>query len=83
MGNYRILHIDDDSDIRLVVACSLRTQPDLEVRSCASGSEGIAAAMEWSPDLIICDVMMPDLDARRHWRSCGRPRGPANWRSCS
>ena len=64
MSAFRILHIDDDNDIRLVVGFSLRTQSDFEVRSCASGVEGIAAAAEWSPHLIICDVMMPGWTAR-------------------
>jgi CheY-like chemotaxis protein len=57
-----ILHVDDESDIREVVEISLGLDPMFMVRSCASGGEAIAAAAEWSPDLILLDVMMPDMD---------------------
>jgi two-component system OmpR family response regulator len=62
MTALRILHIDDEPDIREVVAISLSLDPELEVRGCASGSAGIADAMEYRPDLILLDVMMPVMD---------------------
>jgi two-component system OmpR family response regulator len=34
----------------------------LSVRGCASGKEGLSAAMEFKPDLILLDVMMPFMD---------------------
>jgi len=30
--------------------------------SCASGAEALAVATDWTPDLILCDVMMPEMD---------------------
>jgi CheY-like chemotaxis protein len=62
MRRIRILHVDDDSDIREVVGISLGLGTRLAVRSCASGGEAIAATAKWSPDLILLDVMMPDMD---------------------
>jgi two-component system OmpR family response regulator len=62
MRRIRILHVDDDSDIREVVGISLGLDTAFAVRSCASGGEAIAAAAEWSPELILLDVMMPDMD---------------------
>src|SRR5215475_2939352 len=59
---FRILHIDDERDIRRLVELSLSCDPDLTVRSCASGVEAVAAAADWSPHLILCDVMMPSID---------------------
>jgi len=62
MTSLRILHVDDEPDIREVVEFSLGLDPAFSVRSCASGSDALAAAADWSPDLILCDVMMPVMD---------------------
>ena len=62
MTAVRILHIDDETDIREVVAISLGLDPDFAVRGCASGEGGLAAAAEDTPDLILLDVMMPVMD---------------------
>ncbi len=59
---FRILHIDDDADIREIVQFSLALDPGLTPRSCASGGDALAMAAEWAPDLILCDVMMPGMD---------------------
>lgn len=62
MTALRILHVDDEPDIREVVELSLTLDPAFTVRSCASGKDALAAAAEWTPDLILCDVMMPVMD---------------------
>jgi len=62
MSAIRILHVDDEPDIREIVDMSLGLNPDFEVRACSSGAEAIAAAVEWSPFLILLDVMMPGMD---------------------
>jgi CheY-like chemotaxis protein len=59
---FRILHIDDDSDIREIVALSLGLDSALTLISCAGGADALATAAEWAPDLILCDVMMPGMD---------------------
>jgi CheY-like chemotaxis protein len=58
----RILHVDDDPDIRAVVELSLTLDPDFKVRSCANGDDALATAPKWAPDMILCDVMMPGMD---------------------
>lgn len=58
----RILYIDDEEDIREIAALSLELEPDLEVRCCASGAQGIREAKAWHPSLIMLDVMMPEMD---------------------
>lgn len=58
----RILYIDDEDDIREVAEMALELEASFTVRTCASGREGLAAAREWHPDLILLDVMMPQLD---------------------
>ena len=62
MTSLRILHIDDEPDIREVVELSLGLDPVFSVRSCASGSDALVTVAEWSPDMILCDVMMPIMD---------------------
>jgi CheY-like chemotaxis protein len=62
MSTIRILHVDDEPDIREVVDISLGLNPEFEVRACSSGEEAITAAVEWSPILILLDVMMPGMD---------------------
>jgi len=62
MSGLRILHVDDEPDIRELVEISLGLDSELEVKSCSSGDDAITAAAEWSPDLILMDVMMPVMD---------------------
>jgi CheY-like chemotaxis protein/HPt (histidine-containing phosphotransfer) domain-containing protein len=62
MTALRILHVDDEPDIRELVDLSLGLDPAFSVRSCASGSDAVPAAADWCPDMILCDVMMPVMD---------------------
>lgn len=62
MSSLRVLHIDDDPDILDIVSISLGLDPEIAVRSCNSGADGLAAAAIWQPDLILLDVMMPVMD---------------------
>jgi CheY-like chemotaxis protein len=62
MTGLRILHVDDEPDIREVVELSLGLDPAFTVKSCASGGDALATVTQWRPDLILCDVMMPVMD---------------------
>ncbi|MGZ3412203.1 MAG: response regulator [Xanthobacteraceae bacterium] len=62
MSTIRILHVDDEPDIREVAGISLGLNSTFEVRACASGPEAIVTAAEWLPNLIMLDVMMPGMD---------------------
>jgi CheY-like chemotaxis protein len=62
MRTFRILHVDDEPDIREIVEMALGLNAEFEVRASASGAEAIATAAEWLPDLILLDVMMPGMD---------------------
>jgi len=59
---YKVLYVDDNDAIRGVVEMCLEVSEKLEVRTCTSGSEAIDIALEWQPDLILMDVMMPGID---------------------
>ncbi len=58
----RIMHVDDEPDVREVVRLSLEFDPQMTVRSCASGEEALAAARDWRPDLMLLDDVMPGMD---------------------
>ncbi len=62
MTALRVLHIDDEPDIRDIVALSLGLDPEMTIRGCASGKDGLAAASEGMSDVILLDVMMPVMD---------------------
>lgn len=58
----RVLHVDDDPDIRFLVELTLDASPDLVLRSCATGQEALEAAIAEPPDIALVDVMMPGMD---------------------
>jgi CheY-like chemotaxis protein len=62
MTSLRVLHVEDEPDIREVVEISLGLDPDLVTRSCGSGQEALAISIAWAPDIILLDVMMPVMD---------------------
>ena len=62
MTDIRILLVDDEPDIRDVVDVSLGLDPQFRTRACASGADALVMAAQWSPSLILLDVMMPLMD---------------------
>lgn len=59
----RLLVVDDQSLIRDGIASLLNLQEDLEVVATASnGLDAISAARTYSPDVILMDIHMPELD---------------------
>jgi len=58
----RILYVDDDSDIQELVVFALELAGDLMVVTCGSGRDALTRVVEFGPDLIMLDVMMPDMD---------------------
>ncbi len=57
----RILLIEDDPAMVSLVSLGLRYE-GFAVRAAASGTEGLRAATEDEPDLVILDLMLPGLD---------------------
>ncbi|MDE7412613.1 MAG: substrate-binding domain-containing protein [Muribaculaceae bacterium] len=55
-----LLVIDDNADIRALVKMMLSAKYD--VIEAADGKEGLRMAIKYVPDVIICDIMMPDMD---------------------
>ncbi|HEX4942845.1 MAG TPA: response regulator [Usitatibacteraceae bacterium] len=58
----RILHVDDQPDIRGIVKLALGKIGGFSVCSCSSGQEALAAATEFDPELLLIDMSMPGMD---------------------
>jgi signal transduction histidine kinase/CheY-like chemotaxis protein len=65
-----VLAIDDDPAARDLVASSLRSE-GFEVVVAASGQEGLERAFADPPELVICDLLMPDMDGYEVVRRLG------------
>ncbi len=57
----RILVIEDERDIAELVATRLRSE-GYEVDACGDGVTGVRRCIEWGPDLVVLDLMLPLLD---------------------
>lgn len=58
----RILIIEDEPDIQLILKTVLETQGRFQVRTCKNGQSAFATLSYYEPELILLDVMMPDMD---------------------
>lgn len=58
---FKILLVDDEPDILEIVSYNLKNE-GYQVYTASNGKEGIRKAKKILPDLIILDVMMPDID---------------------
>lgn len=57
----RILHVEDDHDIREIAKLSLETLANFDLLQCASGPEALKVALNFDPQLLLLDVMMPTM----------------------
>ena len=61
MSRPRLLLVDDEDNLRSMLEAALR-HSGFDVHPAADGRTAIAAVPEVQPDLIVLDVMLPDLD---------------------
>jgi two-component system, OmpR family, response regulator len=57
-----ILYAEDESDIRDIAQIALEDVGGFTVRYCHNGCAVLEAAKELLPDLLLLDVMMPEMD---------------------
>jgi|TARA_Y100001954_G_scaffold113716_1_gene123035 two-component system alkaline phosphatase synthesis response regulator PhoP len=60
-SDFKILAIDDEKDILLLLKYNLESEGYI-VKTASSGKEGLDIASEYNPDLILIDIMMPEID---------------------
>ncbi|KVX03124.1 response regulator [Shewanella frigidimarina] len=58
----KILHVEDDESIRVIVEMALVDISGLTLVACEGGNEAISQIDDFTPDLILLDAMMPGMD---------------------
>ncbi|GGL70998.1 response regulator [Wenxinia marina] len=58
----KVLHVDDDEDIRVIAGMALEAVGSLTVCPCESGPDALQKAPDFQPDLFLLDYMMPGMD---------------------
>ena len=61
MSTKKILLVDDERDILDFISYNLEAK-GYNVKVASNGEEGISIAKEFKPDLILLDLMMPEMD---------------------
>jgi CheY-like chemotaxis protein len=57
----RILYVDDDTDLQKIVQLGLERWGGFTVMVCSSGEQALREIAGFRPDLLILDVVMPDM----------------------
>lgn len=58
----KILYVEDDSDIAAIAKIALESMGGFTLCVCNSGQQALREVEKFEPDLIMIDVMMPDMD---------------------
>ena len=62
MNKEKILIIEDEEAIQELIRYNLERDGYTKIRSCESGELGLRAVREFTPDLILLDLMLPGID---------------------
>lgn len=58
----KILYVEDEEDIRTVAQIALESVGGFELHICSSGEDALKEAVDFGPQLLLLDVMMPGMD---------------------
>lgn len=58
----KVLHVEDDESIRMIVEMALVDLSGLTLLACESGADALSQVEQFEPDLILLDAMMPGMD---------------------
>src|SRR5512137_332333 len=76
----RILVVEDDNSLSVLLRLIMKVQPeDWDVSSAATGLEALSQVEKVKPDLVLLDIMMPEMDGlevARHLQGEERYRNP-------
>jgi CheY-like chemotaxis protein len=59
-----ILIVDDEEDVQAIAKLGLEMGAGWNVLTACSGREALNVAAHYKPDVILLDMMMPDMDGR-------------------
>ncbi len=60
--NFKILVVDDEKDIVDLLKYNLEKEKEFEVITAHNGKEALASAVDNKPDIVLLDIMMPELN---------------------
>lgn len=58
----KILYAEDEPDVQTVVEMTIQTMSNYQIKICENGKKLLESIDEYFPDLILLDVMMPEMD---------------------
>lgn len=58
----KILYAEDEPDVQTIVEISVWSMSDYEIKICGNGKILLDCVEDYMPDLILLDVMMPEMD---------------------
>lgn len=58
----KILYAEDEPDVQTVVELTVQTMSNYEIKICDNGKKLLECVEDYNPDLILLDVMMPEMD---------------------
>ena len=61
----KLLHVEDDADIREIAQLALELSGDFELVQCESGELALEAINSFVPDILLLDMMMPGMTGRQ------------------
>jgi two-component system OmpR family response regulator len=74
----RILYVEDDADIRKIVSMSLEMVGEYTVAACGSCADALQVVDNFAPDMLLLDVMMPEVDGPSTLRQLRKRESAAN-----
>lgn len=60
-GSIRVLVVDDESTLTDLLAMALHYE-EWDVKTASTGQQALALAREFKPDVVVLDIMLPDID---------------------
>ena len=61
----KLLHVEDDADIREIAEMSLSLTGEFDIIQCASGEDALSRVADYPPDVILLNMMMPGMTGRQ------------------
>lgn len=61
----KLIHVEDDADIREIAKMSLDLSGEFEVIQCECGEDALEQVKDYTPDVILLDMMMPGMTGRQ------------------
>ena len=61
LAGLRVVVVDDDGVSLMAIAAMLGSW-GADIRPCGTGAEAVRAIAQESPDLVVCDLYMPEMD---------------------